>query len=131
MNKVERQHVREQDAELRAKNFDEVALGFDEKTMLVEASRCLNCKTAPCKKGCPVGVNIPEFIMELQKNNALKANEIIKKTNTLPAVCGRVCPQEEQCEKYCVRKAKLGGSVAIGALERYAADAGLKDEKKV
>jgi glutamate synthase (NADPH/NADH) small chain len=128
---VERQRTIEQDPEVRAKNFEEVSKGFDEKTMLIEAARCLNCKTAPCKKGCPVGVNIPEFIMELQKNNPLKANEIIKKTNSLPAVCGRVCPQEVQCEKYCVRKAKLGGSVAIGALERYAADAGLKSQEKV
>lgn len=126
MKIVERQKIREQDAKIRARNFEEVSQGFDEKTMLIEAERCLTCKSAPCQKGCPVGVNIPDFITALKNNNPLKANDIIKGTNALPAVCGRVCPQEIQCEMYCVRKGKLGGAVAIGALERYAADMALK-----
>lgn len=129
-NIVERQHVTEQDPQIRARNFEEVSLGFNEETMLTEANRCLKCKHAPCEKGCPVGVKIPDFIKALQENDPLKANEIIKMTNTLPAVCGRVCPQEIQCEKYCVRRSKLGGSVSIGALERYAADQALKANQK-
>lgn len=121
-----RQHTTEQPPEERIKNFGEVSKGFDEKTMLTEAARCLNCKNAPCVKGCPVGVRIPEFISALKKNDPDTANTILKSTNSLPAVCGRVCPQEEQCEKYCVRN-KAGGAVAIGALERYAADYALKN----
>ncbi len=132
MKTIERQHTREQDPKARAKNFEEVAQGFDEESMLTEAERCLNCKHAPCKKGCPVSVNIPDFIMALKDNNPLKANEIIKGTNALPAVCGRVCPQEIQCEKYCVRNnERMGGSVSIGALERYAADRALEKDEKV
>ncbi|MDD4316144.1 MAG: NADPH-dependent glutamate synthase [Clostridia bacterium] len=132
MKIVERQRVREQNPTVRAANFSEVSEGFDEQAMLIEAERCLNCKSAPCKKGCPVAVNIPEFISQLKKNDPIKANEIIKGTNTLPAVCGRVCPQEIQCEKYCVRNnAKMGGAVAIGALERYAADRALEKDEKV
>ena len=130
MKIVERQRVNEQDSVIRSKNFEEVSLGFDEETMLIEAERCLGCKTAPCEKRCPVGVKIPDFIKALKDGDPLKANEIIKETNSLPAVCGRVCPQEIQCEQLCVRKNKLGGSVAIGALERYAADAALKANVK-
>lgn len=122
---VKRQEVFAQEPKERARNFEEVSLGFDEEKMLVEANRCLNCKHAPCEKGCPVGVKIPSFISALKNNDPLKANEIIKTTNALPAVCGRVCPQESQCEKFCVRGSKLGGPVAIGALERYAADQAL------
>ncbi|HKL74108.1 MAG TPA: NADPH-dependent glutamate synthase [Clostridia bacterium] len=118
---IERQKVIEQDPAKRITNFDEVSLGFDEKTMLIEAARCLNCKNPECVKGCPVNINIPAFIMELKHNNPLEANDIIKSSSSLPAVCGRVCPQESQCEKYCIRK-KAGGAIAIGALERYAAD---------
>lgn len=120
---MEERHVMPaQQAEERKKNFGEVALGFDSTTAAEEANRCLNCKNAPCKKGCPVGVSIPEFIAEIKGGNMDAAVRILKGDNNLPAVCGRVCPQEEQCEKYCVRKQKLGGSVAIGALERYVAD---------
>lgn len=108
----------------RIKNFCEVALGYDENTAVDEASRCLQCKNAPCKNGCPVGVNIPEFIGKIKERKFGEAVNIIKSTNNLPAVCGRVCPQEEQCEKLCIR-ARMEGSVAIGALERYAADFGL------
>lgn len=122
---VGRQHVIEQAAAERARNFKEVSLGFSEELMLIEAKRCLNCKHAPCKNGCPVGVDIPAFITALKENEPEKACGIIKQTNALPAVCGRVCPQEVQCEKYCVRQ-KSGGAVAIGALERYAADYTLK-----
>lgn len=124
MNKInnsERNKPIEQDAVIRAHNFDEVSQGFNETLMLAEADRCLKCPAAPCMKGCPVAVKIPDFITALKNNDPMKAAEIIKGTNSLPAVCGRVCPQEKQCEKYCVRN-RLGGAVAIGNLERYAAD---------
>lgn len=127
---TERNKCIEIDPKVRAKSFDEVSEGFNEELMLKEASRCLECRHAPCKKGCPVGVNIPEFIKELKNNNPIKACEIIKGTNSLPAVCGRVCPQENQCEKLCVRN-KSGGAVSIGALERYSADAALNAGKQV
>ncbi|HOO22523.1 MAG TPA: NADPH-dependent glutamate synthase [Clostridia bacterium] len=127
---IERQKAREQEPARRIHNFDEVSQGFDEQTMLLEASRCLNCKNPACVNGCPVNIDIPAFIQELKKNNPIGANEIIKKSSSLPAVCGRVCPQETQCEKYCVRK-KSGGSVAIGALERYAADFALNADTPV
>lgn len=118
---IERQKPIEQSPALRIENFEEVSLGFDEKTMLIEANRCLNCKDPKCVAGCPVNINIPAFIKELKNNNPIKANEILKENSSLPAVCGRVCPQESQCEKYCIRQ-KSGGAVAIGTLERYAAD---------
>jgi glutamate synthase (NADPH/NADH) small chain len=111
----------QQDAAARCKNFSEVALGYSEATAINEAERCLNCKTKPCVAGCPVNINIPAFI-ELIKNKDYKAAaEEIKKTNSLPAICGRVCPQEEQCEKLCVL-GKKGEPVAVGRLERFAAD---------
>jgi glutamate synthase (NADPH/NADH) small chain len=118
---IGRQEMPEQPAEKRAKNFSEVALGYDEKTAMTEAVRCLQCKTAPCKIGCPVGVDIPGFIAEIKNSDFAAAFEIIGKTNALPAVCGRVCPQESQCEGKCVRGIK-SESVAIGNLERFAAD---------
>lgn len=121
INDAKRNKPIEQDARVRAHNFDEVSQGFDESLMLAEAARCLNCPAAPCMKGCPVAVKIPNFITALKENDPMKAAGIIKGTNSLPAVCGRVCPQEKQCEKYCVRN-RLGGAVAIGNLERYAAD---------
>lgn len=129
INRSERNKPIEQDAAVRAKNFDEVSQGFNESLMLSEADRCLNCPTAPCMNGCPVAVKIPEFIAALKDNNPMLAAEIIKGTNSLPAVCGRVCPQEKQCEKYCVRN-RLGGAVAIGNLERYAADYALNRGEK-
>ena len=110
-----------QDPNVRNKNFSEVALGYTEEQALDEAQRCLNCKAKPCMTGCPVMVHIPEFIAEVAKGNFEEAYQIISNTSALPAVCGRVCPQESQCEKYCVR-GKKGEPVAIGRLERFVAD---------
>ena len=110
-----------QKAEIRAHNFSEVALGYDEATAIDEALRCLNCKNMPCVSGCPVNIHIPEFIEEIKKGNFEAAYQIIAKTSSLPAVCGRVCPQETQCEARCVRGIK-GESVGIGRLERFVAD---------
>ncbi len=111
----------EQDAIERGRNFKEVTLGYSEEQALIEAARCLQCKTAPCRQGCPVGVDIPGFIGKLKTGDVAGAREVLKEYNGLPAVCGRVCPQEEQCEKYCVL-AKKGEAVGIGRLERYTAD---------
>ncbi|WP_027937349.1 NADPH-dependent glutamate synthase [Anaeroarcus burkinensis] len=111
----------EQDAIERGRNFKEVTLGYSEEQALTEAARCLQCKTAPCRQGCPVGVDIPGFIGKLKTGDVVGAREVLKEYNGLPAVCGRVCPQEEQCEKYCVL-AKKGEAVGIGRLERYTAD---------
>ena len=110
-----------QDPNVRNKNFSEVALGYTEEQALDEAQRCLNCKAKPCMTGCPVMVHIPEFIAEVAKGNFEEAYQIISNTSALPAVCGRVCPQESQCEKYCVR-GKKGDPVGIGRLERFVAD---------
>ena len=107
--------------DVRNKNFLEVALGYTEGQAVDEAQRCLNCKHKPCIAGCPVNIHIPEFIYEVSKGNFERAYEIISMSSSLPAVCGRVCPQENQCEKYCVRGIK-GEPVAIGRLERFAAD---------
>lgn len=110
-----------QEPDVRNKNFSEVALGYTEEQALDEASRCLNCKNRPCTQGCPVAIAIPDFIKETAKGNYEKAYEIISCSSSLPAVCGRVCPQESQCEKYCVRGIK-GEPVGIGRLERFVAD---------
>ena len=110
-----------QEPNVRNKNFEEVALGYTEAQALDEAQRCLNCKAKPCMTGCPVMVHIPEFIAEVAKGNFEEAYQIISHTSALPAVCGRVCPQENQCEKYCVR-GKKGEPVGIGRLERFVAD---------
>ena len=110
-----------QEPNVRNKNFEEVALGYTEAQALDEAQRCLNCKNKPCMTGCPVMVHIPEFIAEVAKGNFEEAYQIISHTSALPAVCGRVCPQENQCEKYCVR-GKKGEPVGIGRLERFVAD---------
>ena len=110
-----------QEPNVRNKNFEEVALGYTEAQALDEAQRCLNCKNKPCMTGCPVMVHIPEFIAEVAKGNFEEAYQIISNTSALPAVCGRVCPQENQCEKYCVR-GKKGEPVGIGRLERFVAD---------
>lgn len=108
-------------AEERKHNFNEVALGYDEKTAIEEAKRCLNCKHRPCVSGCPVNIAIPDFIQCMAEGRFEDAYQVIAKTSALPAVCGRVCPQETQCEAKCVRGIK-GEPVAIGRLERFAAD---------
>lgn len=110
-----------QDAKVRAKNFDEVALGYDTNTAVNEALRCLNCKNMPCVSGCPVNIHIPAFIEKIKELDFEGAYDIISKSSSLPAVCGRVCPQETQCEAKCVRGIK-GEPVAIGRLERFVAD---------
>lgn len=110
-----------QQPDVRNKNFDEVALGYTEETAIDEAKRCLNCKNMPCVSGCPVKIHIPAFIKEVAEGNFEKAYEIITEQSSLPAVCGRVCPQENQCEGKCVRGIK-GESVGIGRLERFVAD---------
>ena len=118
LNKVP---VREQEPAVRAKNFEEVCLGYNEEEAVAEAGRCLNCKNAQCMKGCPVSINIPAFIQEVKNRNFKKAYEIISESSALPAVCGRVCPQESQCEGKCIRGIK-GEAVSIGKLERFVAD---------
>jgi glutamate synthase (NADPH/NADH) small chain len=120
----------EQPPTRRRKNFNEVALGYTAEMAAGEAARCLSCKTAPCRQGCPVGVDIPVFIKHLKYGDVDAAIQNIKEVNSLPAVCGRVCPQEEQCEKYCVL-GKKGESVAIGRLERYAADYARQKDQSV
>lgn len=111
----------EQEPDIRNKNFKEVALGYDENMAIEEAQRCLNCKHKPCVSGCPVNVKIPEFIQLVAEGKFEDAYNKIRETNSLPAVCGRVCPQESQCEMLCVRT-KKGESVGIGRLERFVAD---------
>ena len=130
MAKIERQHPIELDAEVRKHSFCEVTDGFDEERALIEASRCLNCKNAPCRQGCPVEINIPEFIGYIKEKKYFEALAAIKKTSNLPAVCGRVCPQETQCEQHCIR-ARMEGPVAIGTLERFVADRFLNEEIEV
>jgi glutamate synthase (NADPH), homotetrameric len=110
-----------QDPVERGRNFSEVALGYDEATALDEAARCLNCKNMPCVSGCPVNVHIPEFIAKVRELDFEGAYQVISKSSSLPAVCGRVCPQETQCESKCVRGIK-GEAVGIGRLERFVAD---------
>lgn len=113
--------VREQDPKVRATNFDEVCLGYNEEEAREEAARCINCKKAKCIEGCPVSINIPAFIKETKEGNIEKAYQIISESSALPAVCGRVCPQESQCEGLCIRGVK-GEPVSIGKLERFVAD---------
>ena len=113
--------VREQDAKIRATNFKEVCLGYNKEEAMAEASRCINCKNAQCVKGCPVSINIPGFIEQVKEGNFEKAYEIIGESSALPAVCGRVCPQESQCEGKCIRGIK-GDPISIGKLERFVAD---------
>lgn len=118
---LEKVKMPEQAPDIRNHNFEEVAKGYTKEMAMEEATRCLNCKNPLCKKGCPVGVPIPEFIAEVAKGNFEKAYEIITTENALPAICGRVCPQENQCEGKCVRGFK-GEPVGIGRLERFVAD---------
>ena len=110
-----------QDPQIRNKNFSEVALGYTPEQAIDEANRCLNCKTRPCVAGCPVKVAIPDFIAKVREGDFEGAYQIISLSSSLPAVCGRVCPQETQCESKCVRGIK-GEPVAIGRLERFVAD---------
>ena len=110
-----------QEPSVRAKNFDEVALGYSEETAINEAMRCLNCKHMPCVNGCPVKIHIPEFIGKIKEGDFEGAYQVINRSSSLPAVCGRVCPQESQCESKCVRGIK-GEPVGIGRLERFVAD---------
>ncbi len=118
---IPRTPMPEQDPKVRARNFDEVPLGYTPEMAQKEASRCLQCKKPACRKGCPVQVYIPDFIAAICEGDFQKSVDIIKTTNSLPAVCGRVCPQENQCESYCIL-GKKGEPVAIGRLERFAAD---------
>ena len=113
--------VREQAPKVRATNFDEVCLGYNADEAMEEASRCINCKNAKCMQGCPVSINIPAFVHEVKEGNFEKAYQIISESSALPAICGRVCPQESQCEGKCVRGIK-GDAVSIGKLERFVAD---------
>ena len=118
---LERNEMTVQDPKERAHNFDEVALGYCEETAINEANRCLGCKNSPCVNACPVKINIPGFIAEIKKGEFENAYNIISESSSLPAVCGRVCPQEKQCESKCIRAIK-GESVGIGRLERFVAD---------
>lgn len=113
--------VREQDAKERAANFEEVCLGYQKEEAMEEALRCINCKNAQCIKGCPVAINIPGFIEKVKEGNIEEAYQVISEASALPAVCGRVCPQESQCEGKCIRGIK-GEPVSIGKLERFVAD---------
>lgn len=118
---LKKQEMPVQDPNIRRNNFEEVALGYTKEMAMEEATRCLHCPTKPCVNGCPVSVNIPDFIAEVANGDFEKAYHIINETSSLPAVCGRVCPQETQCEQKCVRGVK-GESVGIGRLERFVAD---------
>ena len=113
--------VREQDAKVRATNFEEVCLGYNEAEAMKEAERCINCKNAKCVQGCPVSIDIPAFIHEVKEGNFKEAADVIAESSALPAVCGRVCPQETQCEGKCIRGIK-GDPISIGKLERFVAD---------
>ncbi|HPT12111.1 MAG TPA: dihydropyrimidine dehydrogenase, partial [Bacteroidales bacterium] len=113
--------VREQDPEIRRNNFDEVSFGYNEEEAVEEASRCLNCKKPGCVTNCPVSIDIPGFVMQVKERNFKEAASVIFKSSVLPAVCGRVCPQETQCEGKCILGVK-GEAVAIGKLERFIGD---------
>lgn len=113
--------VREQDAKVRATNFEEVCLGYNQEEAMIEAERCINCKNAKCINGCPVAIDIPGFIQKVKEGKIEDAYQVISESSALPAVCGRVCPQESQCEGKCIRGIK-GEPVSIGKLERFVAD---------
>ena len=127
---LEKHKMPVQDPKVRAHNFEEVALGYDEDTAVAEAERCLHCKVPQCRKGCPVSIDIPTFIGKIKERDFDGAIATIKESNALPAICGRVCPQENQCEKHCILT-KRGESVAIGRLERFVADRELALDKEV
>ena len=121
MSVLNRVPVREQDPKVRATNFDEVCLGYNMEEAMEEASRCINCKNAKCIQGCPVSINIPAFVKAVKEGKITEAADIIAESSALPAICGRVCPQETQCEGKCVRGIK-GDPISIGKLERFVAD---------
>ncbi len=121
MDVLKKVPVREQDAKVRAGNFEEVCYGYNQEEAMAEASRCLKCKNAKCMGGCPVSINIPGFIKEVEAGNFEAAANVIAEASALPAVCGRVCPQESQCEGQCIRGIK-GEPISIGKLERFVAD---------
>ena len=121
MDVMKKVPVREQAPDVRNKNFDEVCLGYNAEEAQEEATRCLNCKNAKCVQGCPVSINIPEFIHNVKEGNFEEAYKVVGKSSALPAVCGRVCPQETQCEGQCIRGIK-GEAISIGKLERFVAD---------
>jgi len=121
MDVLKKVPVREQDAKVRAANFEEVCLGYNKEEAMEEAARCINCKNAQCIKGCPVSINIPGFIEKVKEGDVEAAYQIISESSALPAVCGRVCPQESQCEGKCIRGIK-GEPISIGKLERFVAD---------
>ena len=121
MDVMKKVPVREQDPKERATNFKEVCLGYNKEEAMEEASRCINCKNAQCIKGCPVSINIPAFVEQVKDGDIEKAYQIISESSALPAVCGRVCPQESQCEGKCIRGIK-GEAISIGKLERFVAD---------
>ncbi|MBQ4416868.1 MAG: dihydropyrimidine dehydrogenase, partial [Butyrivibrio sp.] len=121
--------VREQEAKERARNFEEVCYGYNKEEAENEASRCLNCKNPRCVQGCPVSIDIPGFIMKIKEGDVKGAYQVLSASSALPAVCGRVCPQETQCEGLCVRGVK-GDPVAIGKLERYASDTAIEMGEK-
>lgn len=121
MDVLKKVPVREQDAKERAANFEEVCLGYNKEEAMEEAARCINCKNAQCIKGCPVAINIPAFIEQVKNGDVESAYQVISESSALPAVCGRVCPQESQCEGKCIRGIK-GEPISIGKLERFVAD---------
>ena len=121
MSVLNRVPVREQDPKVRATNFDEVCLGYNMEEAMEEAARCINCKNAKCVQGCPVAINIPGFIKAVKEGKITEAADIIAESSALPAICGRVCPQETQCEGKCIRGIK-GDPISIGKLERFVAD---------
>ena len=121
MDVMKKVPVREQDPKVRATNFEEVCYGYNEEEAVAEAERCLNCKNARCVEGCPVNIDIPTFIREVKERKFEDAANTIALSSALPAVCGRVCPQESQCEGKCIRGIK-GESISIGKLERFVAD---------
>ncbi|NLL79142.1 MAG: NADPH-dependent glutamate synthase [Clostridiales bacterium] len=121
MDVLKKVPVREQDAKERAANFKEVCLGYNKEEAMCEAERCINCKNAQCVKGCPVSINIPGFVEQVKLGNLEEAYKIISESSALPAICGRVCPQESQCEGKCIRGIK-GEAISIGKLERFVAD---------
>ncbi len=128
-NVLNRIPVREQEPKVRATNFEEVCLGYNQEEAMEEAVRCLNCKNAKCIEGCPVSIDIPAFIHEVKEGNIEEAYKVIGKSSALPAICGRVCPQESQCEGKCIRGIK-GDPVSIGKLERFVADYALEHDIK-